>query len=240
MLINDTLNKSGDANMLCTANEDQGMSFYLLGDTLSFQKRYYSSESNYKQLYIDRYDLLILGQTDTSIIVKPISKLSKEFFSHRPNITFVRQEFNWDRSIVFEKIIYHSSDCLGGCPTIDLEIKGRNVYLKGQFYKEDSINYFNSEIDTIQSGEFISILSDSLYNELINILQTSSLRTLTFPEHHGYDAGVTTLIIYYNGKRKYLQSMFPPTISNRLVDFLHYINTRADLKRTFKKRKIER
>ncbi len=226
--------------MLCTSNKDEGMSFYLFGDTLSFQERYSSSESSYKQLYIDRYDLLILWQTDTSITVKPISNLSKDFFSQRPNITFIRQEFNRDRSIIFEKIIYHSTDCIGGCPTIDLEIKGRNVYFKGQFYKEDSINYFNSEIDTIQSGEFIGILNDSLYNELINILQTSSLRTLSFPEFHGYDGNVTTLIIYYNGKRKYLQSMFPPTISSKLIDFLYHINTRADLKRTNKKRKIER
>lgn len=38
MLINDTLNKYSNSNMLCARERDEGMAFYLTGDTLSFQK----------------------------------------------------------------------------------------------------------------------------------------------------------------------------------------------------------
>jgi hypothetical protein len=236
IVINDTLNKYDNSNMLCTASKDEGMAFYLIGDTLSFQKQYYSSATNYEKLYVDRYDLVVTKQTDTSLTVRPTSILSKKFFNKRTNITFIKQEFNKDKSIVFEKIIYHTTSCFGSCPTIDLEIRNdKNVYLKGEFYKENPMY----EIDSIKSGQFIGKLNDTLYNELINILQTSNLRTLTFPEIHGADAPVTTLIIYYNGQRKYLKSMFPPTITDKLIEFLYFVNERANLTRTNEKRTIE-
>lgn len=237
MVINDTLNKYCNSNMLCTADKDEGMAFFLLGDTLSFQTRYYSSETNYKKLYVERYDLIVLKQTDTSLTVWPSSNLSKEFFNKRTNLTFIKQEFNKDRSISFEKIIYHTTSCFGSCPTIEIEIdNNRNVYLKGEFYKGDSMD----EIDIIKSGQFFGKLNDTLYKELINILQTCNLKTLTFPEKEGADAPVTTLIIYYNGQRKYLKSMFPPTIASKLIEFLYLVNERTDLTRTNEKRIIEK
>ena len=81
MLINDTLNKYDNSNMLCTADNDEGMAFYLIGDTLSFQKQYYSSATNYEKLYVDRYDLVITKRTDTSLTVRPTSLLSKKLTS---------------------------------------------------------------------------------------------------------------------------------------------------------------
>lgn len=237
MVMNDTLNKYDNSNMLCTSDKDEGMAFYLIGDTLSFQKRYYSSATNYEKLYIDRYDLVVIRRTDTSITVRPTSILSKKFFNKSDNITFIKQEFNKDKSIVFEKIIYHTTSCFGSCPTIDLEIKDdRSVYLKGQFYKDNSM----FEVDSSKSGQFIGKLNDTLYAELIDILQTCNLKTLTFPERHGADAPVTTLIIYYNGQRKYLKSMFPPTIADKLIEFLFFVNTKAELTKTNEKRTLEK
>src|SRR5690349_3150120 len=77
MIISDTLNREDYSNMLCTADKEQGMAFYIIGDTLSFQKKYYSSENNYKKLNIDRFDMIVLNLTDTSITVRPASRLSK-------------------------------------------------------------------------------------------------------------------------------------------------------------------
>jgi len=237
MVINDTLNKYDNSNMLCTADKDEGMAFYLIGDTFSFQKQYYSSATNYEKLYVDRYDLVIAKRTDTSLTVRPTSFLSKKFFNKRASITFIKQEFNRDESIIFEKIIYHTTSCFGSCPTIDLEIRNdKSVYLKGQFYKDNSM----FEIDSIKSGLFKGKLNDTLYAELIDILQTCNLKTLTFPERQGADAPVTTLIIYYNRQRKYLNSMFPPTIADKLIEFLYLINTKVDLTRTDQKRTIEK
>jgi len=236
MVINDTINKYDNSNMLCTADKDEGMAFYLFVDTLSFQKKYYSSATNYEKLYIDRYDLIVLKQTDTSIIVRPLSKLSKKFFNNRTNITFIKQEFNTDKSITFEKIVYHTTNCFGSCPIIDLEIDSeRNVYLKGEFYK-DGLEFY---VDSIKSGQFVGKLNDALYNELIDILQTCNLKTLVFPEIYCCDAPITTLIIYYNGQRKYLKSMFPPTLADKLIEFLYFVNEKADLAKTNEKRKIE-
>ena len=62
---------------------------------------------------------------------------------------------------------------------------------------------------------------------------------MSFPERNGADAPVTTLIIYYNGQRKYLKSMFPPTIAEKLIEFLYLISERAILTRTNEKRTME-
>jgi hypothetical protein len=63
---------------------------------------------------------------------------------------------------------------------------------------------------------------------------------LSFTERHGADAPVTTLIIYYNGQRKYMKSMFPPTIADKLIEFLYLVNTKVDLTRTEEKRTLEK
>jgi hypothetical protein len=237
MVINDSINGYSNSNMLCTATEDKGMYFFLCRDTLSFQDQYYSSETNYQKLYINRYDLVIVNKSDSTLTVRPSSKLSKKFFKNRTTLKFIKQESNKDKSIHFEKIIYHTTSCFGSCPTIDLEInKNRNIYLKGAFYKENS----EYKIDSIKTGQFMGKLNETLYNELINILQTCNLKKLTFPERDGQDAPVTTLIIYYNGQRKYLKSMFPPTIAYKLIRYLYYINEKANLTRTKEKRILEK
>ena len=129
---------------------------------------------------------------------------------------------------------HHTTTCYGTCPKIDLEIdSNRNIYLSGEFYKAYGL------IDTAMSGKFVGKLTDTLYNELINILKTSNLRSLYFPEAEGMDGSTKTLIIYYNGQRKYLKSMFPPTIAERLILFLYRIRKIAVMTRTNEKRTIE-
>jgi hypothetical protein len=237
MVINDTINKYSNSNMLCTSDRDEGMAFYLFGDTLSFQTRYYSSKTSYKKLYIDRYDLLIVGKTDSSLTVSPSSNLSMKFFNNRTNLKFIKQEYNRDKTIILEKIIYQTTSCFGSCPTIDLEIDNdKSIYVSGKFHK----GFSEYEIDSLKSGQFKGKLTDSLYNELIAILETTNLRTLEFPEKIGEDAPVTTLIIYFNGQRKYLKSMFPPTIADRLIKFLYEVNQKTKLTRTNENRILEK
>lgn len=238
MFISDTSNIADNSNMLCSSTSDEGMAFYNYGKVLSFQKQYYSSATNYNKLYIDRYDLVIINQTDSTLTVNPSTKLSKNFFGNRTNIKFIKQEYNLDRTIFFEKIIYHTTSCYGNCPTIDLELdKNGNVYLDGEFYKD---NIIFGEIDSNKSGQFIGKLDDTLFNEFINILQTCNLNNLIFPTREGADGPVTTIIIYYNGKRKYLKSMFPPTIADKLIGYLYQVNERILLTRTSEKRKLEK
>ena len=48
-----------------------------------------------------------------------------------------------------------------------------------------------------------------------------------------------SFIFYFNGERKYLGSMLPPSIMNRLITYLKNINKRAELSITKEKRTLE-
>lgn len=240
LVIRDTLTKSGNANMLCTATEDELMALSLRGKLLSFQQRYYTSADNNQQLHVKRYDLAITHQTDSTLTVKPASVLAKKFFANRPAIQFVKQQYNVDRSLAFRKLIYHTTRCYGSCPVIDLEVtSNQNIYFNVEF---SALAYYDAsarKTDSLRSGQFAGRLPDSLYQRLLTILQTSNLRTLRFPERYGDDAPETTLIVYFNDQRKYLKSMFPPTIAQELITFLHQLPERVSLPRTAQKRNLE-
>src|SRR5258706_14663412 len=103
------------------------------------------------------------------------------------------------------KIIFHSSRCNGICPSIDLEIdSSKNIIVTREYYKT------KSDIDKRFSGQFSGFLDQSKYNELIGLLQNSHLDTMKFPDITCCDGIITTLIVYYNGQRKYFKSMTPP------------------------------
>jgi hypothetical protein len=230
--IRDTLNQYDNSNMLCNAWRDEGMAFEQIGDTLSFQKRYYSSRTDYKILYTDRYDLLITHQTDTSLSILPCDSLSKKFFDNRKELNLIKQEYARDGSIKFDKIVFHTTSCFGDCPIIHMEIHPqKHVYINGVF------PIITNEKDS--DGYFTGLLTDSMYSELIQALQTCNLRTLTFPRQRGFDGSTVTLIIYYNGERKYLCSMFPPVIANKLIDYLYSVKGRTSLIRTNEECKLE-
>ena len=216
-------------------NHFQDYELFEYGDTLSFQNRYYSSETNYKQLYIDRYDLIVVKITDSTLLLRPCSELSQKFYGSKSEIKFIKQEFLRDATIQFEKIIYHTTTCFGSCPEIDLEIDSNKKIYLSVWYMDGSPTQTSKE----RSGEFEGVLSDSLYNELILLLQTCNLKTLYFPDRTGSDAPVTTLIIYFDGKRKYLKSMFPPDIAGGLIGYLYTIPDRQKLERANAKKTLE-
>ena len=221
--------------MQSSGSRNESFTLYLEGDTLSFQKRFYSSATNYERLYIDRYDLKLIMLSDSDMIVKPCSEKSQNFYCTDAEIKFKRQEFARDRTIHFEKIIFHTSSCFGDCPEIDLEIdSSKNIYLRGSYYEG-----YGATSREDRSGMFEGTLQDSLYTELILLLQTCNLRTLTFPQVIGFDGSVVTLIIYFDGQRKYFKSMFPPTIASRLIDYLYSVHDRQLLPWAARLRKLE-
>ncbi len=217
----DTTNYFDNSSTLGNGEEDEGMTLIRMGDTLSFQKRYYSSATDYKVLYVDRYDLLIIRSNDTEIVVKPVSELSSRFFKNKSSIKFVRQEYTADTSIHFDKIIYHATNnCFGTCVDIHLEIdKQKHMDINGFFTTQG--------IDTYGPRE--GMLTDSLYKELVHLLQTCNLRTLYFPKRIGFDGTVSTLIIYHDGQRKFFKSMFPPKIAERLISYLYWLKDNVNL-----------
>ncbi|OCA80275.1 hypothetical protein BBH99_16055 [Chryseobacterium contaminans] len=216
--------KDNRFNTLSTIYENEQLRLKIIGDTLSFYKEYTKAGS--EKEYMSKYDFYIKSKKNKTLTLIPESNLSKEFFGNRKKIVFIKQEYNWDKSISFEKLVYHTTNCYGTCPVIDLEIdKNGNIYLSGEFLNDKN-----------KSGQFKGKLSDELLNELMYILKTSNLRTWSFPKKEGHDGAVTTLIVYYNGERKYFKSMFPPTIADQLINFLYGLNEKVSLIRTEEKK----
>ncbi|GEM_PF-3459926 len=121
---------------------------------------------------------------------------------------------------VFEKIIFHSSRCFGTCPRIDLEIdSNQNVYVSREFFKT------KGETEIEYSGQFRGSLEHNDYKKLITLLGAANLHNLNFPNVTCCDAPIITIIVYFNGQRKYFKSMTPPNDAQELVTFLKTIGT---------------
>lgn len=222
------INEDGDrSNVLSTNETQEQLNVKISKDSLSFYTQYTKAGSD--KTYVSEYNFNIKKMTESKLTLIPTSKLSKDFFKNKKEITFTKQEFNLDNSISFEKLIYRTTPCYGDCSVINLEIdKNRNIFIHRELFN-----------DKINSGNFTGTLYENLYNQLINILQTSKLKIWTFPKKEGHDAPTTTLIIYYNGKRKYFKSMFPPVFSQQLINLLYQIGEETELIRTDKEKQIE-
>lgn len=139
----------------------------------------------------------------------------------------------------FEKIIFHTSRCFGTCPTYHLEVdsnKNLKLYAK-TVYKDDKD--FSFEKDTIKMGYFNGLVSDTTFTLLDKELNTIGLDTLEFDSASCCDGSLITIIVYYEGKRKYLKSMFPPDKANKLIATLYDICEKSKLTKTTNKFDIE-
>lgn len=222
-------------NAIATLTSEEEMKLSIEKGKLNFTEGFYSSSDDYKKLHVLTYSFKILKLSDKELWLKPESKLAKKIFNDRNEIRFIREEFNTDNTLKFEKLIFHTTTCFGTCPVIDLEVdKDKNIYIHYQ-----SVTDFGEPYSDDISGRFSGKLSDSLFNELIHILQAGNIRTLYFPNRGGADAPTKTIILYYNGQRKYLKSMFPPKIADRLIDFLYALPKKAKLPPTEVVRELE-
>ena len=145
-----------------------------------------------------------------------------------------------DISFKFEKIIFHTSTCLGLCPAYHLQINNDKQFklFAETVFVEDS-KPGEHKIDTNKIGYFTGTVSNSNYKKLIKQLQNCNLDTLTFEDVTCCDAPLITIIVYYNGKRKYLKSMFPPDITEDLIATLNNICENSELHRSQFKFTIE-
>jgi hypothetical protein len=134
----------------------------------------------------------------------------------------------------FEKLIFHSSRCNGTCPRIDLEIdSSQAILVNREFF------ITKSETDLSKSGQFKGLLSTEKFNEFLNELALSNYENLEFPNVACCDGVITTLIVYGNGKKKYLKSMTPPKEGSELISFLFKLGTELPLKKTKEAVKLE-
>ncbi|WP_317048059.1 DUF6438 domain-containing protein [Flavobacterium sp. HTF] len=136
------------------------------------------------------------------------------------------------RPVDFEKIIFHTSPCFGNCPLLNLQVNKDKSML---FYKKKS--GFSPKMDSqkqdAQENEYYKgTVSDKLYNELLT--EIAKTDTVSYKGQNCCDAPLKTIIAYYNGKRKYTQTMFPPEESKKLISVLYEICESKNLTKTTK------
>jgi Domain of unknown function (DUF6438) len=139
-----------------------------------------------------------------------------------------------DDSISLSNIIFHASRCNGTCPRLDLEIdSSKGLYIDREYFKS------KGETDPRYSGQFKGTLTEQEYHKLIELLQDCNVKTLKFPASDLMDGVVITIIIYFNGQRKYLKSAEHPVNANGLLSFLTSLSDNKKLDRTNEIRNIE-
>jgi hypothetical protein len=194
--------------------EDKHFRLFVIKDTLSFQRHYTSSRTQFKTQHVDRYDLKLLRLTDSVLEVEPASSFSKEFFKGKNRLTFIRQEYTADTSLKIEKIVYHTTRCYGTCGIYHMEIDSTGSFkLHAEFIHSD----YNWQGDTAKHGYYKGRVPDSTYKKIIKTLQTCNLRTLRMRSEECCDAPLQTVIVYFNGQRKYFKTMFYPYIAKEMI-----------------------
>lgn len=134
--------------------------------------------------------------------------------------------------ISFEKITLHSTMCLGSCPIYHLEInndKQIKLFVE-DFYIEESL-----EKDLSKIGYFSGELSEKEYQYLINLLRNLDFNEDKTIENHCCDGSLKTISIYYNGKIKVIETMFPSEKTIELVSFLIDVCEKDQLVKTNEK-----
>lgn len=194
--------------------QDDHFKLLIIKDTLSFQRHYTSSRTQFKVQHVDRYDLKVISVTDSILKVEPVSSFSKKYFPGKDTLTFKRQELIRDNNLQFEKIVIHTTRCHGTCGVYHLEINNTGAFkLRADFIHSD----YNWQGDTAKHGYYTGKIPSSSYDSLINALQISSLRTLRMRDVQCCDGGILTMIIYFNGQRRYFKTMVQPHIARNLV-----------------------
>lgn len=144
------------------------------------------------------------------------------------------------KKVDLEKIVFHTSECFGKCPTYHLQVdKDQRVKLYAEQVFKKPGNIASFEDDTARMGYFTGKASDSSFRKLTGELNKIELDTLEFDKTVCCDGSLITIIVYYNGKRKYLKSMFPPAKADKLISVLYEICHTSALQRTNDKLRIE-
>jgi hypothetical protein len=155
------------------------------------------------------------------------------FGLYQPNLK--AQKFDsFTKHLVVEKIIYHSGHCNGTCPAIDLEIDSNyDVFLKRDIWLG------KGESDKFRSGSFKGKIDPHTYFNLVATLISSKYTELKFPANYCCDGAITTIIIYANGKRTKLSSMFPPKEAHKLIAVLDDLALKLNIPPTTEDLSIE-
>jgi hypothetical protein len=185
------------------------------GNKLKYRSLSSASHGLFRRI-VRKYKFRFIYKTTDSLMVTPSSRLAKRHFDNRDSIVFKPQFSFADKLLNFEKIIYHAGHCGNGrCDAYDLQLdKEGNVKITVHPDKP-----LPERIDRSYEGR----LTQDERDKLMRTLKYAQLNTLAWPPRMCCDLPINTLIIYFNGKRLYLQSMYVPIVSENLVYFLYKI-----------------
>lgn len=202
-----------------SAGISKNLYLQILKDTLCFHEDRDGHPGHVEK----HYDLVIISKTDSTLILRPCSVSASKFFNNTSILQFTAQPFIIDQSIRFEKLIYHMRGSWFA-HNVDLEInQNKSFHLS---YMSDRHRPARKQ------SHYNGMLSDSLYKDLIWCLQTCNLRQIRFDQMDIKDTDEVSLIVYFNGIRRYLRSNDPPHMAHRLFHLLESIYDYAELKPT--------
>jgi hypothetical protein len=135
----------------------------------------------------------------------------------------------------FEKVIFHTGMCFGSCPVYHLEVDGnKNVKLQ-----KEAIFSRGMQVDSSKVGYFKGTADEESFNTLVHEIQTIGIDTVNFGNTHCCDGSLKTIIVYHDGKRRFMESMFPPQRTQNLIAALYAICEKSKLEKTDEKFVIE-
>ena len=192
--------------------------YHRMNDTLQLFDVYTTSRDHFTREYIKNYNFLIRRLTGSDFTLVALDSQALEISGNKKALVLKERYLNRNTGIKFKMIKFHSTFCLGECPTESIQINNdrKMVFVGGPY--------------AIKQGCYSATVPDSLYNQLIEILEISDLDFLKTWEQTVYDAPEYTLEVYYNGKIKYLKNFELPSVTQELIEFLLGIPKKVELR----------
>jgi hypothetical protein len=131
----------------------------------------------------------------------------------------------------FDSIYFETSPkCFGWCPFYKMQIDSdRNIKLHSIIVYKKGTEF---DKDSTKQGRFVGVLSKKKYAQLLSILKSCNLETLSYYGENCCDAPYKTLVVNYNNKVKEIQIMHPKNELATLVIFLYEIIDKNKFRRT--------
>ena len=192
--------------------------YHRIKDTLRLFDNYSTSKDNFTREHIKNYDFLIRRLTPTDLTLVALDSNALEISGNKKELLLRERHLNRKQGIKFEMIKFHSTTCLGDCPSESLQISN------------DKKMVFVGGLHAIKKGCYTATMPDSLFAQLTNILEISDLDLIKTWEQTVHDAPEYTLEIHYSGKIKYLRNFELPSVTRELIEFLLRITSKVELK----------
>jgi hypothetical protein len=140
-------------------------------------------------------------------------------------------------TVAFEKLVFHTSRCFGECPIYHLQVNSDKTLFLVKEHSYRNAKQSSIAKDSVKGENFKGVVSDANFKILLKELAATD--TITFKGRNCCDGSIKTIITHYNGKRKYIKTMFPPKEADKLIAVLYAICTDKNIVPTTEKFRIE-